>query len=579
MSAIKAHLNQLVATNLVHLAQFEPEIEYLFRHALVQQAAYESLLRHDRRRLHLAAGQALEQLYPERRAEQAALIAHHFDEAGEAQLAFPYLLQAADCAAQRYANAEAIALYTRALELASAVGADSALYIHLYRRRGRALEVSGRHHAALENYEAMEAEAARRGDRALELAALVGRARLYVTVTPEHDLDTGGATAQRALNLARAEHDQQAEAWSLWTLIHYHSYRRNDAEAIACGEQALAIARRLEQPELLAYLLNDLAYQYAPNEPAATYAAEARTLWRTLGNLPMLADNLSSIAQLEFIQGHTDQALANLEEAYRISASIDNYWGQAWSRWHQANYLAEFGDFDEAMCAYAQARDLAERGGFVAVQMLARTNPAVYLHTAVGEYARALALAREALAIAEDRLPEWRPTMLAAIARTLIAAGAHAEAKRTIEEAYRLAGNSQDAFVSLATAEAGLALAVQRPAAALERPLRYLPAPDQFVQVGHVQLLIFLGQALIAVGRETEAEALLTRAHAVAARIGSRRLLWPISAVQAELAARRGDEASAQALRAAACEHAAYIAAHIAEPVRQAAFMRRAGGA
>ena len=56
-----------------------PELEYLFRHALVQDAAYGSLLKQERRGLHRAVADALEQLYPERRSELAAMLAYHLE--------------------------------------------------------------------------------------------------------------------------------------------------------------------------------------------------------------------------------------------------------------------------------------------------------------------------------------------------------------------------------------------------------------------------------------------------------------------------------------------------------------------
>ena len=73
----------LEAKGLIRLATVQPEIEYLFRHALVQDAAYGSLLKQERKGLHAQVGEALEDLYPERREELAAVLAMHFEQAGE----------------------------------------------------------------------------------------------------------------------------------------------------------------------------------------------------------------------------------------------------------------------------------------------------------------------------------------------------------------------------------------------------------------------------------------------------------------------------------------------------------------
>ncbi|MGQ5491103.1 hypothetical protein ACUH78_19890, partial [Thauera sp. ZXT1-4] len=69
-----------------------PDLEYLFRHALLQDAAYGSLLKQERRELHGRVAEALEQLYPERRDELAPVLAMHFEQAGEHDKAVDYFI-------------------------------------------------------------------------------------------------------------------------------------------------------------------------------------------------------------------------------------------------------------------------------------------------------------------------------------------------------------------------------------------------------------------------------------------------------------------------------------------------------
>ncbi|RPI32523.1 MAG: hypothetical protein EHM70_08780, partial [Chloroflexota bacterium] len=80
---VTKHLHSLESADLIRLASLQPELEYAFKHALVQEAVYTSLLKHDRRILHLTVGESLEQLYPDSRDELAPMLAMHFDEAGE----------------------------------------------------------------------------------------------------------------------------------------------------------------------------------------------------------------------------------------------------------------------------------------------------------------------------------------------------------------------------------------------------------------------------------------------------------------------------------------------------------------
>ena len=107
-------LGLLEASGLVQVAALEPELEYLFRHALVQDAAYSSLLKQDRRTLHRLAAETLLTLYPERRGELAAVIAMHFERAGDPAAAVEHFVVAGEHALERFANREALSFFDRA---------------------------------------------------------------------------------------------------------------------------------------------------------------------------------------------------------------------------------------------------------------------------------------------------------------------------------------------------------------------------------------------------------------------------------------------------------------------------------
>ena len=114
---VMGQLNTLESAGLIRLAQYEPDLEYLFRHALVQDAAYASLLDTDRKRLHRLVGEAVERLYADRLDEYAAMLARHFERAGDDQHALEYFICAGDAALAAYANQEAESQYRSALAL------------------------------------------------------------------------------------------------------------------------------------------------------------------------------------------------------------------------------------------------------------------------------------------------------------------------------------------------------------------------------------------------------------------------------------------------------------------------------
>ncbi len=113
----KTELGTLEASGLIQIAAVQPELEYLFRHALVQDAAYSSLLKQDRRALHQLAAESLLTVYPERKRELAAVIAMHFDQAGDLAHAAEQYASAGEHALERFAQREAVNFFKRAIEL------------------------------------------------------------------------------------------------------------------------------------------------------------------------------------------------------------------------------------------------------------------------------------------------------------------------------------------------------------------------------------------------------------------------------------------------------------------------------
>ncbi len=112
---LDTHLSQLQRADLVRVKARLPELEYIFKHALTQEAAYNSLLHERRKGFHLKVGEALEELFPDRVDEFSGLMAYHFEAAEAHDKALDYLQRAGDQARLAYAHQEAIDFYERAL--------------------------------------------------------------------------------------------------------------------------------------------------------------------------------------------------------------------------------------------------------------------------------------------------------------------------------------------------------------------------------------------------------------------------------------------------------------------------------
>ena len=118
--ALEDALNQLSKAELIFARGIPPEAAYIFKHALVQDAAYGSLLRSTRRQLHGRIARAIAELMPQIVETQPELLAHHYGQAGLVDGAIAYGLKAGRRSAARSANKEAIAHYTKALEFLAA---------------------------------------------------------------------------------------------------------------------------------------------------------------------------------------------------------------------------------------------------------------------------------------------------------------------------------------------------------------------------------------------------------------------------------------------------------------------------
>ncbi len=153
---VPRQLSSLEAAGVIEVVGTHPELQYAFRHALLQEAAYESLLKSERKKLHATIGKALEDAYPERKDELAGLLARHFSESGDQERTFSYSVLAAGAAFSRYAISEAASHYARAVEIAVDHPAHGDRLADLLLRLGRALELMDLYDEAVDAYQRLE---------------------------------------------------------------------------------------------------------------------------------------------------------------------------------------------------------------------------------------------------------------------------------------------------------------------------------------------------------------------------------------------------------------------------------------
>lgn len=557
MLPLTNHLTQLEASGLIHLAEVQPTVDYAFRHALMQDAAYGSLLKADRRVLHQHAGEALLALYPEREAELAPLLAEHFAKAGEAARAVHYYILAAEAAGRVHANAEAAQFYDRALALVKGP-TQTALQIRLGLGRGRALELSNQHPAALNSYLELEAHGQALGDQALVLAFTLAQATLRATYTSVADFALGQALAEKALGLARALGDKAAEAKAYWNLLLAHRSASHTQLAVEAGEQGLALARQENLLELQAYLLTDVAAAYLfLNRTADAKAgiAEAIALWRTLGNPVMLAEALNRQAMAARMMGEPQAAIPIAQEALTLNRQMFNAWGEAFSlmvlglTWMELGHVQQAIEHQRTTLALSRQHQLP----FPPISVLP-ASAKVYFDLGAHD------LAQAALAQLRELAPTAPPMQLSAriiSAYFALKQGQPAEVAALLRDHPTTPNEFLAPFLESLQAE--LKLHHHCPAEALTH-LEALThrTPTYFWVYGQY----LAGQALRALGRDAEAQARWLEAVTVGEQRELRPYTWQVLASLSDLAHAQGQPTAAADYRSRARACLTYILDH-----------------
>jgi class 3 adenylate cyclase/tetratricopeptide (TPR) repeat protein len=249
---VEPHLAALSYEQLVRERARDPEREYIFKHALTCEAAYDLLLRSRRKDLHARCGSALETLFSERRDEFAAMLAHHFEEAGDLKRTLQYARMAADNARRVYAVREELEHRERILAVYDKMPDRrpedyiDAVFDWVWVRNRRA-----QYDGMLERLEGVVALAREIGDKRRLGLALSWTGNVHmVTGYPSRSFPF----LEEAQGLAAETGDDQVLLLPMfiatWSLV------ERDAKS---GEQRLAeviaLARKLDAPDVLGHAL------------------------------------------------------------------------------------------------------------------------------------------------------------------------------------------------------------------------------------------------------------------------------------------------------------------------------------
>ena len=339
-----------------------------FSHALVRTTLYEGLSGARRAALHRRVAETLEDLHARNLDDHLPALAHHWSRAaappGETARAVDYSARAGDRALTQFAHDEAVGYYRQALELLSVTGGpgDPARRLELLLALGEAQQRAGdpTHRETL----LQAAERAReQGDvQALTRAALANTRGLLPTAVGRVDAEKV-AVLQAAI-AAVGDGDPRAKARLLATLAVELTFTADWRRCLALSDEALTLARPLEDPETLDRVL--LTRYYSTCVPDLLEERLINTA-ELVASVEHVADPALT-AEAHLLRGRAAVEAGDIEEAdrcYAIADQLSAGLGQPALRWRveyvQAARTMLAGRFSEAERLLVENRDLATR--------------------------------------------------------------------------------------------------------------------------------------------------------------------------------------------------------------------------
>jgi class 3 adenylate cyclase/tetratricopeptide (TPR) repeat protein len=329
-------LERLADAEIVHLQRSANAVVYTFKHALIQDAAYGSLLRAPRKELHARIARALERHYPERAQVEPELFAHHFALAGSPREAIGYWGQAGKQALMRAANREVQGHVTRALELVAALPESAerdAAELGLQILRGASCR-------AIHGFAAKETEAA--FSRARELCDAVGDRRqlidvlrgLYACYYIRGELERAKGQADGVLSIAEEAGDNSMIMAGQWMLGCIAFWQGRFPEAQERLQHSVDIYSASEQSA------RTLSAQIDPGLSAMIHLSWA--LW---------------------ILGFPERAIAKNDKAIATARELAQPFGLAQALFWAASIRVCCGDYQGAEQFLPELKDVTQRYG------------------------------------------------------------------------------------------------------------------------------------------------------------------------------------------------------------------------
>jgi len=378
---LDARLQELVQLDHVNREQGIEEPSYRFKHALIQEIAYDSLLFARRRELHHQVATYLEGTRGEQLEPLYEALVHHYGRSGDGPKTLVYALKAGDKARQVFANEEAVDYYRRGLAVLEEMGGPVAYQrSYLLERIGDCYEVSGRHgeaartlSQALRGWRKAARQPAAPSAMPLDLAegppaktreAVLCR-KLGVSYERKSDYDSSLKWLESALRALPPRQPLQAAQITVAKSVSL--FRKGlYEEAIRCGRLGLTLSWRSGERHQLAYAHNMLANPYVEVgnlKQAARHLRSAVRFYHEVGDLPGQAAANNNLGVCYQNLGVLGAALHHLQVALQVDQRIGNAVHAAIEHNNIGEVLLTQGRLDEAVGHFLKVVETYERAG------------------------------------------------------------------------------------------------------------------------------------------------------------------------------------------------------------------------
>ena len=362
-------------------AAFAGTREYTFKHALLRDVTYESVLKRERRDYHRRAAEWLARQSGGRVGEYAGLIAEHFERAQVPADAAEWYGRAGRQARETHAPETAIRYYRKALGFLMAGGgaavepedelALNALRMEWYEGLGEVLRVQARYSEAVEAYRQMRAAA-----EALQSPPAQARAWNEIALVESSQGDNRACfeSTQRAELLARAAGGGAGAGVELGRALNLQSQvcsRLGDPRAaLMLADRALSLVDGLgdEGRRVRAECLKSLGMAYhtlGQFEQAEEFKSLSLGLYRELGDRRYVGNLLNSLGETARLRGDYAAAFARYSEALQIAREIGNRNGEILYLSNLGAARVGLGEYEEAEADLRQTIELATAAGYV----------------------------------------------------------------------------------------------------------------------------------------------------------------------------------------------------------------------